>query len=185
MNFEEAFVTELDKLALAMKPTYPISRFVTHPAGGAVVNALLSLPGAAASPGQAIGGALSGAGSTAADRWLHSRGMLGRVRKGGGALFGHEKRRLAEATGLSMSGLESSLEKLKASSKGKPTYPISRFLTHWAQIGPVLSRLFHGRSVAGRAAKGGSGLWKGEREALDELKGHAPILSSIRAAMKN
>lgn len=183
-GFERGFADELSKMGISAKPTYPISRFVTHPGGAAAIQALTRIPEMATNPLSPLAGAITGGSVGALDRLWHSRGMLGRVRKGGGALFGHEKRRLAEATGMSLSELESALERAAKSSKGKPTYPISRFMTHWAQIGPLWTRLFHGRGVAGRAAKGGGALWKGERGALEELKGHAPLLSAIKSLVK-
>jgi hypothetical protein len=160
--FIEAFSDELEKLA-----KYPISRLLTGRVPAATVGAV---QGALIHP-------LAGAAFAGRDllhqqlfRTVGGRALAGRLARGGKGLMKHEKKKLSEALGVS----EGRLEKLIAShakrQKGGKTYPVSRALSTKYNPLSIPRRLVDTRAMAGRAARGGKGMTKREREILAALK---------------
>lgn len=177
--FLDGFTDEMVKEA-----KYPISRVLSSlglssglgaAAGGATGAASLAgYPGAPAAAKALMGasgatsGALEGLGGAFFRRILGSRAMKGRLARGGKGLMKHEKKRLAEATGLSEENLEKAIARI-AKKKGGKTYPVSRALDTKYNPLNIPGRLIDARALAGRSLRG-KGTIKGEQEVLEMLQ---------------
>lgn len=161
-----SFSDELEKIA-----KYPISKLLTSRgvAGGVGAGAGIGIgaaTGGGALPLAALMGA-RGAGEAALGRIISSRGMAGRLRRGGKGLMKHDIKRLAEATGSSEADVLKAIASM--GQKGGKTNPISRFLT--AKYNPlnIPGRMIGARGMAGRALDGPGTLMGREGKTLSEL----------------
>lgn len=173
-NLWTSFMDEIEKISAPVgKPTYPISRFLTSRTAGGIMSGtsgLLGLLSGVPNPGP-VGGAIQGAGGAHLRRWMEARGTKGRMRKGGKALWGFEKKRLADLVGVSPQRLETLLGRIQKGSKGGKTFPISRLLTHsLLPPGNIPARFFGARAMAGRKAKGYKHFLKQEKDIIAALK---------------
>jgi hypothetical protein len=93
---------------------------------------------------------------------------MGQIRRGGKGLMAHDKRRLAEAAGVSVPRLEKMLARIgKRSAKaGDKTYPVSRLLNTKYSLIAIPRRVVGTRGFAGRASRGGKGMTGREKEIL-------------------
>ena len=81
----------------------------------------------------------------------------------------HEKKKLAETLGVSEAKLEKMIASYAKKNKGGKTHPLSRAVSSKYTGLPIPRRLLDTRAMAGRAAKGGKGMTKRERQILEEL----------------
>lgn len=178
-QFTVSFADELEKIA-----KYPISKLLTSRgvAGGVGAGAGMSLGALGGPATMLLGGALSGgraAGEAALGRIISSRGMAGRLRRGGKGLMKHDIRRLAEATGSSEADVLKAIAAM--GKKGGKTNPISRFLT--AKYNPlnIPGRMINVRGMTGRALDGSGTLMGREAKTLEELQGAVKKVKRTRA----
>ena len=173
-----SFGDELTKLA-----KYPISRLVTgRAASGATTAGTAGLMGAPLKLLPFVGA--RGAAETHVASVIGGRGLAGRIARGGKGMTGHEKKRVAEAAGMSVERLEKVLKRIEKQGPGKSkalsaivdkksTMPFSRAATHRFLPLPGIGHLSRGisaRGFAGRAARGGKGMTKREKAIVEELQ---------------
>lgn len=106
-------------------------------------------------------------------RFINARGTLGRVAKGGDALYKGEKKQLAKLLGISTDDISKSAPKVLEQTEGK-TYPISRALNSTAANiplvgGPAISRFISRKGMLPRIAEQ-SGLSRMEAKMLEALE---------------
>ena len=176
--FTAGFGDELIKTA-----KYPISRMLSaphlpgaiHGASGAASGSILGPVGAALG---GVAGLISGAVAPQRMRLGGIRGLKARVAQGGGSLMKHEKRKLAEAAGISVPQLEKALARI--GKKAKHTGDLAnmeRAATYKYNPLGVIPRAIGVRGLAGRATrKGGAALMREEKELLDLIKKKNPGL---------
>lgn len=164
-----SFGDELVKLA-----RYPISRFLSSPHAAATSGAISSVtPGAGGFNAIGMGiGSLLGASTLQGTRARGVKALLARAGQGGEGLMKHERKRLAEATGLTRKQLDDALERVgrKQLANTKDTAKIERALTWKYNPLAALGRVIGARGMAGRAARGGKGLQASEKEMLEAIK---------------
>ena len=185
----EAFADELVKIA----SSYPISRALTglraqtarqaiHDAlanaasfgvFGAIGGAVKALPLVGSSLAMGLLGAKGGPSRALAARQNFAQSTLARMLEGGGHLMGHEKARLAEATGLAPERLELIIRRIAKKDPAKFMTPAesaeSRFVTSkWFPMGTP-DRFVHARALAARA-KDKLPLLQSEQHLIDLLR---------------
>ena len=167
--FMTGFGSELVKTA-----KYPISRFLSSRLAGAAGSGAdyatkAHLVGAGLGPIAALGGLGAGIGLGAAQlrRVVGGRAAMGRLARGGKGLMVHEKKRLAEAAGVTLPELEKVL--VRVGKKGGKTYPVSRAISTKYNPLMAIERIIGSRGFAGRAGRGGKAMTGREKQLLEAL----------------
>jgi len=174
-NFYNGFADELIKEA-----KYPISRFLTHRAGSGAMDAVgHAAAGTALGPAAAVGGLEVALQSLR--RGIGGRALHGRLVRGGKGLMGHEKKKLAETLGVSVPEVEKIIARYAAKHRGGKTHPVSRALSTKYNPIAIPRRILDTRAMAGRAAAGGKGMTKREREIVKVLRGEKTQAGRIKA----
>lgn len=169
-NFTNGFGDELVKTA-----KYPISRLLSSPHAAGVSGAAASVgSGPLAIPMGALG-ALTGATTLQGSRGRAVKALLVRAGQGGKGLMKHERKRLAEATGMSIKDVDVALKRVgkKHINRTGDRARLERAATYKYNPISALQRFVGARGLAGRAARG-QGLQASELELLESLRKAKP-----------
>lgn len=161
-NFINGFGDELIKEA-----KYPISRLMTSRGAAGAAGAAEGLSTGMLAMGP-VGGGIRAL-QQHVMRGVGGRALHGRLVRGGKGLMGHEKKKLAEALGVSGPKLDKMIDGYAKAHKGSKTNPISRAVSSKYTGIAIPRRLMDTRAMAGRAAKGGKGMSKKEKQILQDL----------------
>ena len=171
-TFTNGFADELVKTA-----KYPISRLFSSPhVGGAVGGAAGAIgAGPLAVPLGAMG-ALSSATGMQGGRARALKALLVRAGQGGKGLMKQERKRLAEATGMSIKDVDVALKRVgrKHINRTGDRARLERAATYKYNPLAALQRAIGARGFAGRAARGGKGLQASELELIEMLRKEKP-----------